>query len=119
MKIAVFFTYQYSINTLSDSGIFDREMKIYKKLSEKFNIHFIFFTYESHPENKFIHSGLEFIPLYNFVPLSNSKIIMFFKSLILPFKIKDIISDVDILHQHQLLGSWIPIILKVITKNHY
>ena len=116
MKIAVFFTYQYSIKTLLDSGIFDREMKIYKKLSEKFNIHFIFFTYESHPENKFIHSGLEFIPLYNFVPLSNNKIIMFFKSLILPFKIKDIISDVDILHQHQLLGSWIPIILKVITK---
>jgi len=116
MKIAVFFTYQYSISTLIDSGIFDREMKIYKKLNEKFNIDFIFFTYESHTENKFTHGGLQFIPLYNFVKFSNNKLLMFLKSLIIPLKIKNIVSDVDIFHQHQLLGSWVPLLLKALTK---
>ena len=116
MKIAVFFTYQYSIKTLADSGIFDREMRIYRKLSEKFNIDFIFFTYEPHTDDSFTHSGLKFIPLYNYITFSNNKIIMFFKSLIIPFKIKKLLKDVDILHQHQLLGSWIPLVLKAITK---
>ncbi len=116
MKIAVFFTYQYSIKTLADSGIFDREMRIYRKLSDKFNIDFIFFTYESHTDNSFTHSGLKFIPLYNYITFSNNKILMFFKSLIIPFKIKKLLKDVDILHQHQLLGSWIPLVLKGITK---
>ena len=116
MKIAVFFTYQYSVNTLINSGIFNREMKIYKKLSEKYNIQFIFFTYESHTENEFTYDGLRFIPLYNFLTFLNNKIIMFLKSLTIPFKIRNIINDVDIFHQHQILGSWIPLILKVITK---
>ena len=96
MKIAVFFTYQYSVNTLINSGIFNREMKIYKKLSEKYNIQFIFFTYESHTENEFTYDGLRFIPLYNFLTFSNNKIIMFLKSLTIPFKIRNIINDVDI-----------------------
>ena len=41
---------------------------------------------------------------------------MFLKSLIIPLKIKNIVSDVDIFHQHQLLGSWVPLLLKAFTK---
>ena len=47
MKIAVFFTYDYQINTLISSGILNRELRIYKRLNEKYNIQFKFFTYDT------------------------------------------------------------------------
>ena len=46
MKIAVFFTYDYSVQSLKNAGLLERELKIYEKLQEKFDIEFIFFTYD-------------------------------------------------------------------------
>ena len=75
----------------------------------------LYFSYESHTENEFTYDGLRFIPLYNFLTFSNNKIIMFLKSLTIPFKIRNIINDVDIFTNTKF---WFldPLILKVITK---
>ena len=35
MKIAIFFTYDYTVETLKKSGLFDREMRIYDELAKK------------------------------------------------------------------------------------
>ena len=41
MKIAVFFTFNYSVKLLKDSGLFNREMRIYEELS-KYGYQFTF-----------------------------------------------------------------------------
>ena len=37
MKIAVFFTWDYSLNTWKQSGTLNRELEIFKKISETKN----------------------------------------------------------------------------------
>jgi len=117
MKIAIFFTYDYSIETLNRSGLLERELKIYQKINEIYGTEFIFFTYDQslkidtneYPEFKFI-------PLYKYLKKSNNKIIRFLKSFLIPFRIKSELLDVDILYQHQLLGVWVPLLLKIQLK---
>lgn len=116
MKIAIFFTYDYSLDTLSNSGLLDRELKIYSEISKKFDIKFKFFTYDK-SINKFdFDSNFEFIPIYSFAKRFNNKILRLLFSFFIPFKIKNQLTGVDLIHQHQLLGSWITIFLKYLLK---
>jgi len=117
MKIAIFFTYDYSTKTLDSAGVLERELKIYQKLNEIYGIEFIFFTYEEEPVsavNKY--SEFTFIPIYRYMKKSKYKTIRLFKSFLIPFKFKKDLIDIDILYQHQLLGVWIPLILKILLK---
>lgn len=116
MKIAVFFTYDYSVQSLKNAGLLERELKIYEKLQEKFGIEFIFFTYDETLPIEVNHHNFEFIPIYSITKKSQSKILRLIKSIILPFKLLKYTSDVDVIHQHQLLGSWIPLTIKLIQK---
>lgn len=117
MKIAVFFTYDYSIESLKRSGLFEREMKIYLELYKKYNIDFLFITYDEKVNLKQSEfQNFEFVSVYKYINKSNNKFIRLLKSFIIPFKLSKRIKNVDILHQHQLLGSWIPIIIKFILK---
>ena len=117
MKIAIFFTYDYSTKTLERSGLLERELNIYQKLNEIYGVEFIFLTYEEEVSaiiNKY--NDFTFIPIYKYIKKSKNKIIRFIKSFLIPFKIKKHLIDVDILYQHQLLGVWIPLILKIQLK---
>lgn len=116
MKIAVFFTYDYGVETLDSIGILDRELKIYRKIKDIYKCNFVFFTYDEKINNINLDDEFEFIPIYKYINKSNNKLIRFIKSFFIPYKIKNLISDIDILHQHQLLGVWVPIILKKIFK---
>lgn len=117
MKIAIFFTYDYSVATLKRSGLLERELKIYQKINEIYGVEFIFLTYEENLEPEVNdYPEFKFIPLYKGLKKSNNKFIRLFKSFLIPFRIKSHLLDVDILYQHQLLGVWIPLILKIQLK---
>lgn len=115
MKIAVFFTFDYSIKLLKESGIFEREMRIYKELS-KFGISFTFITYDEDFREINDENNFKFISIYKYIEKPSNKVLRIIKSLIVPYKLKADLLDVDILHQHQLMGSWIPISLKKILN---
>ncbi len=113
MKIAIFFTYDYTVEILKKSGLFEREMKIYDELAKKYNVKFKFFTYDEVLDSKdYGYENFEFYPIYKFVKRFNNKVIRLVYSFCIPFKIKKKLTGIDILHQHQLLGSWIPLILR-------
>ena len=114
MKIAVFFTYDYQINTLISSGLLDRELKIYKYLNEKYNIQFKFFTYDSQKIN--LPESFEFVSIYQYVKRPNNKYLRLLKSFLFAFKLRSLVYDCDLLHQHQLHGTWITLTLKFIAK---
>jgi hypothetical protein len=62
MKIAVFFTYDYKLSTLINSGLLERELKIYKYLNKKYGVNFKFFTYDINELKT--QNNFEFIPIY-------------------------------------------------------
>ena len=117
MKIAIFFTYDYSIKTLDYVGILERELKVYQELNKLYFIKFIFFTYDEEiPKHVKTNNDFEFIPIYKYIKRPQNKYLRFMKSFIIPFKIKFLLKDTDLLYQHQILGSWIPLILKKMIK---
>ena len=44
MKIAVFLTYNYSLQTWLESGTLQRELELYNKLNKDNNVEFTFFS---------------------------------------------------------------------------
>ena len=118
MLIALFFTYNYSLKTWSDSGILLKELEIYEMLNRKHGIKFKFITYGYKDEESYIKKFdfIEIIPIYEYISKSKFKLINYIKSFLIPFKIKSLLADVTLFKQHQLLGSWVSILSKFINK---
>jgi len=118
MHVVLFFTYEISLKEWSDSGLLDRELKLYKKLSSKYGLKFTFITYGNKTDFGIIEENplIEVLPIYTLINKSKNKIIRFSKSFYIPFYIKKNIKDFDIIKTNQLHGSWVAIILKIISK---
>tara|TARA_B100000902_G_scaffold44957_1_gene52569 strand:+ start:125 stop:1246 length:1122 start_codon:yes stop_codon:yes gene_type:complete len=115
MKVAVFLTYNYSLQTWHNSGTLKRELEIYNQISNINNTEFTFYTYGDSEDIELIKN----FPNFNVVPMfkkhtTKSKLYKFVYSLFIPVLYGKNIANEDILHQHQLLGSWVVVISKLI-----
>lgn len=119
MDIALFFTYDYTLSLWNKSGTLNKELKIYQNLAKKYGINFTIFTYGDDSEFSFENSlhGFKLIPIYSLTKMYKNKFLRFMASFLIPFKIKKYLPEDTIIHQHQLLGSWVTLILKLITGN--
>jgi len=118
VNIALFFTYQYSLALWKSSGILDREIEIYLELNKKYGVKFIFITYGDSEEIDLVseYSFIKVLPIYSFIKKSNNKFVNYLKSFFIPFKLKKHLSGIDLIKQHQLMGSWVSIIQKLLIK---
>lgn len=118
MNVLVIFTYGYSFKTWEDSGTTSREVSIYKKLHNDYNINFIFLTFGGEEDEKFDYEdyGIKILPIYTKIKFYNSKVLNYIMSFLIPFYLKREIANVDIVKQNQLLGSWIALIIKLLYK---
>ena len=119
MKVIILFTYGVSIKDWKSSGLLDREVKIYNHLSEKYGIEYKFLTFGDETDLEYQHEipNIEIIPLYKYVNKNSIKYFEIIKSFFYPFKIRKILSfENTIIKTNQLWGSWIGIVLKIITK---
>ena len=66
MKVAVFLTFNYSINTWNQTGTLIRELEIYKKLHIENDINFTFFSYGDTVDEELISQFgyFEVVPLF-------------------------------------------------------
>ncbi len=119
MNVALFFTYDYTLSLWNNSGTLEKELKIYKNLSDKFGIKFTFFTYGD--ESELIYEkqleGINLVPIYSTSKRFQNKLLRFLYSFFIPFKLKKYIKPNQIIQQHQLSGVWVTLIMKLITKN--
>lgn len=118
MNIIVFSTYGYSLDTWKNSGTLKRELELYKTINKKHGVNFTFITYGNNKDLEYDIEieGSKVVPIYSLIKYNKNRFIRYANSFIIPFKIKNLVKKSDILHQHQLLGSWIPIICKVIYR---
>lgn len=118
MKLIVFLTWDYSLKTWAESGTLDRELRLFKKLFDRYNASITFFTYGNDSDISYIKNYPEFkiIPIYQHFNYERNKLLRLIKSFIFPFYIKKMCKDVDIVYHNQLLGSWIAIIFKRIIN---
>jgi len=118
IKIALFLTYDYSIQTWYDTGTLEKELKIYKEISNNFPVTFTFFSYGDKGDYKYekYFNEFEIVPIYSLLSKSNNRFIRFVKSFRIPFLLKNKLKNISIIQQHQLMGSWISIISKFLNN---
>jgi len=117
MHIVYFFTYEYSLKSWRDAGVYNRETALYKRfVNSGHKVTFI--TYGNDKDFDQLNSEDKFnlIPIYSLIKKSNFKLTNYIKSFIVPFYLYKKLGNFDVIKQNQLLGSWIPIILKLISK---
>jgi glycosyltransferase involved in cell wall biosynthesis len=117
MHIVLFFTFDISLKDWENSGLLDREVKLYDKLSNT-DCKFTFVTYGNISDSsvKNLPKNISILPMYEHIKYSNNKSLRFLKSFIIPFKLRKIINKPDIIKTNQLNGCWIPIIYKIIIR---
>ncbi len=115
MHIILLFTFGYSLKLWKESGSLDRELEFYKNFSKDNSIKFTFVTYGDEKDIEY-SDDIEVLPIYKYINKRKSKTIEYLQSFYYPFLIKKKISNFDIIKQNQLLGSWVAIGLKLLTK---
>tara|TARA_Y100000389_G_scaffold56525_1_gene52439 strand:- start:1791 stop:2930 length:1140 start_codon:yes stop_codon:yes gene_type:complete len=118
MKIILFFTYGISLLDWKNTGLLDRELKFYEKMYDKFGISTVLLTYGDAKDIEIIQNKdfIEIVPIYTILKYDKNKYFRIARSFILPFRLKKLIRDVQILKTNQLLGSWVAIICKMLYK---
>mgnify|MGYP001219646800 CR=1 FL=1 len=117
MKVLVIFTFGYSLKTWHETGTLERELSIYKELTEK-NIEFVFLTYGNSDEHILLknYNNMSVLPVYKDKNESKFRVVNLFRSFLLPFFIKKQSINFDLIKHNQLLGSWVGIITKFLIK---
>jgi len=114
MKILYIFTFDYSFKIWKETGILDREIEYFNRLKSK-NVELTILTFGDESDEDLLKDyNFKIYPIYKYFKKPRYKIFRILKSFAFPFFIKKNI-DFDIVKQNQLQGSWIPIILKIIT----
>lgn len=118
MNILVVFTFGYSLKLWSDSKILERELSIYRELNNKYGLNFTFLTYGDRFDKDFLkeESWIEVIPIYEYFKKPKSKLVAYFQTFLIPFKFKNRLKKISIIKQHQILGVWVSVLLKLLVK---
>jgi hypothetical protein len=122
MNILVLFTYGISLRTWKEQGLIEREFKLYKKLlALNPNLKFTFITFGNSEDLEIQQQyNLEYfkiIPIYSEVKLSRNKIFNLIRTMLLIFKHKKSLENIDLIKTNQLNGVWIAVILKKILES--
>jgi len=118
MHVVLFFTFDISLKNWKESGLLDREVKIYKNISKESDIKYTFVTYgdESDFAITELSDKISVLPAYTMINYSKNKFIRFLKSFLLPFKLNKALDAVDVIKTNQLNGSWVAIIYKILSR---
>lgn len=116
MNNLLIFTYGVSLEKWDKDGILSREIALYKNLSKK-NVNFKFLTYGNENDLKYSNllQNIDIVPVGNLLNFRIPKL-HFLKSLLLPFKLKCIFKEIDIIKTNQIKGSWVACIAKIFFK---
>ena len=115
MNILYFLTYGYNLKTWHDTGQLFREIKHFEKLhKEDNNLNFVIFSYGDESDSKFINKDfIKIVPIYKYKKVYKWKVVNLINSLFYKKLLKTIgITDSKLIIQNQLLGCWIPILIK-------
>ena len=120
MHVVYIFTYPYSLKLWKDSGHLSRELIHFKKLNQLYGIRFTLVTYGDKYDKKLVNEDfIDIVPVYDLTKKTKYNFLNLIKTFTVPFKIKKIIHEPDIIIQNQLMGAWVSIIYKSLVKRKY
>ncbi len=121
MLITVFFTFGISMDAWVKSGLFEREIDIYKKLSNQYNFKFQFVTFGDEKDYTILakEKNLFVLPVYSLIKRPKSKIFRYIQSILIPIYLRKELKNSDLFKTNQLWGGWIPLLGKMLFKKKF
>lgn len=109
MNLCLFFTFDISLKDWVRSGLFDREVKIYRELVGR-GMSVSFFTWGDDSDLEYVArlEGIKVIPMYAGRKRPKSKIARYFCSFWLPWRMRTRWWAFDLFKTNQLWGGWAP-----------
>jgi len=86
LKILVFFTYGVSLRTWDKAGLLEREVMLYKKLKDRYNVEVTFLTYGDENDYSYMNTtnGINIVPIYSILKKPKNKFLSLAKSFFIP-----------------------------------
>lgn len=118
--LALFFSFRISLKDWYDSGILEREVKLYNELSKYFyKIYFLTYGGEDDRKyNSYLSPNIEVVPM-PFIREGGRKQfrpVMLIYSILMPFIHWKILKNASILKTNQIPGCWTAVMAKMIFK---
>lgn len=117
MNLVLFFSYGASLQYWQETGLFEREILLYKKLEDK-GVHITFLTYGDENDFKFSDrlGSIQVLPVYSVTPRPKNNIAALLHSLLLPWIFRKNLAEADLYKTNQMSGSWVALIAKLIHR---
>ena len=114
MNVLLILTYGISLKIWEETGLLNREVTLYERLGNDHNIQFTFLTFGDEEDLKYKnkYNNIDIFPIYSKYKYHKNKLLRFFYSFVICFKIKNDFKNIEIIKTNQLMGSWMAIILK-------
>lgn len=107
IKLHLFFTWDVSMALWKKKGLLEREVRLYQALADK-NIDVTFLTWGGKEDESIATEikDIKIVPLYKYIQRPDNKILRCLFSFLVPFKIRHILLEADILKTNQMWGGW-------------
>lgn len=116
MKIILFFTYKVRIKDWLQSGLFEREVELYRQLAEKgHEVTFVTYDTENY-SNLLQEKNIKHMPIFQDIKVPKSNLAYISKTFLFLIKFKEEFKKADIYKTNQLLGAWLPIVGKIFFR---
>ena len=116
--ITLFFTYGVSLKTWAETGLLQRETRIYQELMKRFGVQVQFLTYGDAADHNLEAelNGIKLLPVYERLRRPTSKIIRLLQTIIIPWTFREELKKTDILKTNQIWGGWVAVLAKWMFK---
>lgn len=116
-KVALFFTWDVSLEVWQEKGLLQREVKFYEELAHK-GVGVTFLTWGGVQDIEIGKSlrGIETVPIYTCMKRPSNKMLRAIVSLYAPWAVRREIKGADIVKTNQMWGGWCPVLAKVIFR---
>ena len=114
MHVILFFTYGVSLKSWAESGLLQREIRLYQELIQRYGIQVQFITYGDSRDRQWesdLH-GIQLLPIYERLQRTPSKILSLLQSLCIPWVFRHELRRTDLLKTNQIWGGWVAILSK-------
>jgi len=114
VKLTLFFTYGISLEAWGESGLLQREIRLYHELMKMYGIQVQFLTYGNASDRNWEGElqGIELLPIYEKISYPSSKILALFQTLIIPWVFRHELRKTDIFKTNQIWGGWVAVLSK-------
>ena len=105
--LAVFFTFDVSLKRWQETGLLERELKLYLTMIEQ-GWRVVFFTYGNADDSNILkHEGLDIVPMLGGVPQAGGRLRALLCSFLCVLRHRRLLKSVSVIKSNQVIGSWL------------